>query len=174
MAAKVKGAGGNLTRSEVVTVRFDPKLKFGAELAARKQRRTISSFIEWAVEQALQEIVLGHLGENPVKALWSMNHTWDVEEADRFANLAFHLPALLNFQEESLWKIIREHPYFWRLRKGTEDNPDWNVAKFRLIYPRVRECWDTLNQIVAGDMQIKDLPTGPLEFVVYPDDDVPF
>ena len=58
MVASKKGGGGNLARSQVVTVRFDPKLKFAAEMAARQQRRTISSFIEWAVDEALTNVKL--------------------------------------------------------------------------------------------------------------------
>lgn len=58
MEAKRKGGGGKLSRSEIVTVRLDPKLRFAVELAARKQRRTASSFIEWAVEEAIKRLPL--------------------------------------------------------------------------------------------------------------------
>ena len=50
-----EGAG---KKSEVVTVRLDPKLKYLAELAARKHRRPLSSYIEWAVEQSLSRVWL--------------------------------------------------------------------------------------------------------------------
>jgi len=53
---KSKSGGGKLSRSETVTVRLDPKLRYLAELAARKQRRTVSSFIEWAIEDALKRV----------------------------------------------------------------------------------------------------------------------
>lgn len=45
-----------LNRSETVTVRLDPRLNYLAELAGRAQRRTKSSFIEWAVQQAIKEM----------------------------------------------------------------------------------------------------------------------
>ena len=48
------GGGGKLSRSEIIQVRLDPKLKFGAEMAAAKCRRTISSFGEGAIEEALK------------------------------------------------------------------------------------------------------------------------
>lgn len=44
-----------LGRSEVVSIRLDPRLKFGAEIAATKCRRTLSSFTEWAIEEALKK-----------------------------------------------------------------------------------------------------------------------
>ena len=67
---KRKGGGGKLARSETVTVRLDPKLRYLAELAARKQRRTVSSFIEWAVEQSFSGVNLyqgtGYNGDESV------------------------------------------------------------------------------------------------------------
>ena len=50
-----KSGGGKLSRSEAVTVRFDAELRYMLELAARKHRRTLSSYIEWAVEESLSE-----------------------------------------------------------------------------------------------------------------------
>ena len=93
MVAKKKGTGGNLTRSQVVTVRLDPKLKFAAELAARKQRRTISSFIEWAVEQAIEKVPVTSGGiEAPEKSVYDiLEDVWDVEESDSLVKLAIHL-----------------------------------------------------------------------------------
>jgi len=48
-----------LGRSEVVTIRLDPRLKFGAKMAAAKCRRTLSSFAEWAIAEALKKQDLG-------------------------------------------------------------------------------------------------------------------
>src|SRR4051794_21564371 len=50
--------GAKLNRSETVTVRLDPKLNYLCELAARAQRRTKSSFIEWAVADSLRNVIL--------------------------------------------------------------------------------------------------------------------
>ena len=45
-------------KSGAVTVRLDPKLKYLADLAARKPRRPLSGFIEWAGEQSLARVIL--------------------------------------------------------------------------------------------------------------------
>ena len=99
--SKRKAGGGKLSRSETVTVRLDPKLRYLASLAARKQRRTLSSFIEWAVERVLREVDLGR-GSIAEEAY----ELWDVEEADRFVLLALHAPDLLTFEEQQLWKAL--------------------------------------------------------------------
>jgi hypothetical protein len=58
LAERKKGGGSKLFRTELVSVRIDPKLRFAVELAARKQRRTASSFVEWAIEEAIKRLPL--------------------------------------------------------------------------------------------------------------------
>lgn len=45
-----------LNRSETVTVRLDPRLNYLTEIAGRSQRRTKSSFVEWAVQEAIRKL----------------------------------------------------------------------------------------------------------------------
>ncbi len=45
-------------RTEVFAMRFDPKLKYLAEIASRKQRRSLANFVEWAIEEALKTVYL--------------------------------------------------------------------------------------------------------------------
>ena len=71
-----KGGGGKLSRSETVTVRLDPKLRFAAELAARKHRRTLSSFIEWAVEESVKNVYLDGVKATAYSAI---DLAWDVD-----------------------------------------------------------------------------------------------
>lgn len=101
-------------RSEVVTVRLDPRLKYLADVAARKQRRTLSGYIEWAVEQSLASVTLdGPLGDATANSKTVADadrvlRLWDVEEADRVLTLAFHFPELLNYDEQLIWRVIRD------------------------------------------------------------------
>ncbi|MDH4316888.1 MAG: hypothetical protein OEV64_00730 [Desulfobulbaceae bacterium] len=167
MTPKKKGAGGSLTRSQVVTVRLDPKLKFAAELAARKQRRTISSFIEWAIEQALEsvEIIPPDRGNSEVTALDTLFYVWDVEEADRVTKLALYFPQLLNYEEERIWKIICECKHFWHMGRTDPPAADPDVKKSMLYFERVRQQWATLHKIINGDVPIEildKLPVTPL------------
>lgn len=96
---KRKVGGAKTSRSETVTVRLNPELRFLAEVAARKQHRTLSSFIEWAVQEATE-------GVSPA--------LWDVDEADRFINMAINEPTLLTFEEQRIWKMVKE---VWLLSK---------------------------------------------------------
>lgn len=120
--AKKKGGGGKLVRSETVTVRFDPMLRYAMELGARKQRRTVSSFIEWAVEKALADIEVGggtfHMGEasgisRKTIPCW-MPELWDVDPAERLFKLAKYMPQMLVFDEQRVVKTVRQNIDFFR------------------------------------------------------------
>lgn len=52
--------GSKLNRSETVTIRLDPRLNYLTDLAARCQRRTKSSFIEWVIKETLKDLGYGH------------------------------------------------------------------------------------------------------------------
>jgi hypothetical protein len=54
---------------------------------------------------------------------------WDPEEADRFVKLAQGWPALLEYDEDLLWKAIRETPAFWRSKT------DPNIKAIRDRWP---------------------------------------
>jgi hypothetical protein len=146
-----KGGGGKLTRSETVTVRLDPRLRYLAEVAARKQRRTVSSFIEWAVEEALSRVLLRQ--EDPVLSVGGEgDKLWDVDEADRLIKLGLQFPELLTYDEQVLWKLIRETSALWKaLAPGEEPHIfSWRIRHEILHCERLRESWDTFKAVAEG------------------------
>jgi hypothetical protein len=101
-----KHGGGKLSRSEVVTVRFDPKLRFALELASRRQRRTVSSFIEWVVAQAIMQEKLSPEQSSSLTIDDIVRKIWDVQGSKRLANLADNFPELLTHEEELLLQQV--------------------------------------------------------------------
>ena len=128
LVTEAKNAGGGkLSRSEVVTVRLDPKLRYLADIVARKQRRTLSSFIEWAIEESLAREKL----KGSSTAMESSLALWDVDECDRFVKLALFDEGLLSYREQILWKFIQDQgdP---GIRARDEKKIDWK---------HLREIW---------------------------------
>jgi hypothetical protein len=164
--SKRKGGGGRLSRSETVTVRLDPKLRYLAELAARKQRRTLSSFIEWAVEESLTHIVLYEGEDYPggpdvrVTVADKDSSLWDVVEADRFAKLALRYPDLLSYEEQVLWKIIKENGFVWRgtFQKEPPYAFTWLTTETHLHFKRLREYWANFVAVASGEAEESTLP----------------
>ena len=156
---KSKG-GSKLSRSEITTVRLDPKLRYLAELAARKQRRTLSSFIEWAIEDTLGRFLLKE-GADWIESVGAQaEYLWDVDPADRFAKLALRYPELLTHDEQILWKLVRENGFLWKGRFGRNSREwEWDVREHTLQFPRLREHWTTFLEVAAGEKPSVVLPT---------------
>ncbi|QCB45435.1 hypothetical protein [Hydrogenophaga sp. PAMC20947] len=181
---KRKAGGGKLARSETVTVRLDPKLRYLAELAALKQRRTVSSFIEWAIEDSLARVQLqdGGYGNDPGTSVADVaSKLWDVDDADRFAKLALNYPDLLTHEEQKRWKLIRENGLLWRGNYARNGGSwTWNVAEEGLRFDLLREHWDVFCAVARGDALRESLPkwvdtkAAPKSGFEDMDDDIPF
>jgi hypothetical protein len=148
--AKRKGGGAKLSRSETVTVRLDPKLRYLADLAARKQRRTLSSFCEWAIEDALSRVVIYQEpdinGDHDISVADEAAKLWDVDESERFVRLATSYPDLLNHEEQELWKLLNDSCLLAPAKRRTSTgNPYWDLPVLEdKIFPALRFCWPDL------------------------------
>lgn len=190
-----QGRGSKLTRSETVTVRLDPKIRYLAGLAARKQRRTLSSYIEWALEDSLARVELyhgsGYNDETSTTIADEAAHLWDVDEAERFVRLAIRYPELLTHEEQEWWKLLVDSGLLLpaqRRRPSGQRDWDW-VALEDQVFPVIRSRWaslmmsyvegpasarqwvdSTLEAVAAGTIYVgvKAQPAPSL------DDDIPF
>ncbi|MSP44079.1 MAG: hypothetical protein EXR08_12105 [Alphaproteobacteria bacterium] len=136
-------------KTEVVTLRLDPKTKFGLELLARKQYRTLSSVVEWAINNALQ---------HEYEGFPELDDLWDVKEADRLVKLAVTRPNLLNYEEQLIWKVISEHGYFW---KGAYKSNEWvwTCGVDSAIYDRIRDYFPLAVAIARDEKDKSELPS---------------
>lgn len=100
--------GPRAKRTETVSIRMDPETRYIAELAARKMRRPLSGFVEWAVAQSFGEIEMQPAGVSaearPLKS--DIPFLWDPREASRFVLLGALYPDLMTFDEQRLWKVF--------------------------------------------------------------------
>lgn len=163
--SKRKAGGGKLARSETVTVRLDPKLRYLAELAALRQRRTVSSFIEWAIEDSLGRVIIQESGyaNGPGTSVADVAaKLWDVDDADRFAKLALSFPDLLTHEEQKRWKLIRENGFLWRGHYAKDGSKwTWRVEEGSLCFDRLRAHWDGFCNVARGEAARDTLPTWP-------------
>ncbi|MFM9864412.1 MAG: hypothetical protein ACKVRO_12470 [Micropepsaceae bacterium] len=176
-----------------MTVRLDPKLRYFAEIAARKHRRTLSSFIEWAIELSLAHV---HLRENTdfnetIALRDEVPKLWDVDEPDRFVKLALNHAELLTHEEQILWKLLRDNGLMWR---GSFDARTlewtWSVKESSINEEALRAHWAVFQAVAAGTKPRTALPvwvrrkkvpekSSPpsktaSDFSADPDDEIPF
>ncbi|TAE80789.1 MAG: hypothetical protein EAZ74_06095 [Alphaproteobacteria bacterium] len=164
--------GSKQNRSETVTIRLDPKLKYLAEIAARKQRRTLSSFIEWAVDQSLKHVTLEEHYNNEVSVADCAIKLWDIDESERFLRLAISFPELLNYDEQEIFKLISDS---WLLNatytsdKYGNKEWDWNVL-MEYTFPALREEWEIIKnyKILNREDWITKIRTKIAKGLIYP------
>jgi len=176
-----KGGGGKLNRSEILQARLNPKLRLAAEIMGRIQRRTVSSLIEVLVEDAMkkQKISAYRMLQSPKVLPESykkpqditlediIDEIWSFDEADRFANMAFHLPGLMSPEESRIWHYININPYFWAhhlvkaVTKSGKELPEKSLVPSHnhqaLLYERLREQWPLIQSILEGKTDIEEL-----------------
>lgn len=146
--AKRKGGGAKTARSETVTVRLDPQLRFLAELASRKQRRTLSSYIEWAVEQSLKNVNIDEgsdiPGDDPETVQEAARRLWDIDAAERFVKLAIGYPSLLNHDEQEQWKMLLDSGVLDLARtRASHGGIIWDRGMLEdVVCPALRALWD--------------------------------
>ena len=153
---KKGSGGGKLNRTQTVTLRLDPRLRYLTDLGARMQRRTTSGFIEWAIEEAIESLEMYYDKENGVshtlasESFW----LWDVDEPDRFVKLADRHSNLLTHDEQVLWKIITEAKFLYN---ENYDNPTGAPIYPRLDVRLVRKYWSELRSVANKEMSIDEL-----------------
>lgn len=177
--AKQKNAAGLPNRTVVVGVRLDPKLRYLAEIAARKHRRSLNSFIEWAIEKSLNGVYLYESEDfNRRRSVADEAASlWDVDDPDRFAKLAVRYPDMLTHEEQVLWKLIRENGCLWRGNyQRVTGEWTWETEEDSLVFERLREHWDTFTAVAKGEADMGTLPTWPRKKPAPEDrdDDIPF
>jgi len=154
--------GSKLNRTEIVTIRLDPRLRYLTELAARKQRRTVSSFIEWAIEQMLNEVMLQEDysggGSTTVSVREEASRLWDVDEPDRLVRLATFYPDLLTHEEQVLWKLIQTCGDLW-LSEGEKSSRQELPEQPQLDLDSLRTHWDVLKKVASGEEDASILPS---------------
>ena len=165
-------------------MRLDPKLRYLAELAALKQRRTVSSFIEWAIEYTLsRECIEEASYENPRGTTFFdvASKLWDVDDADRFVRLALNYPDLLTHEEQKRWKLIRENGFLWTGNYAKNGGQwTWQVAEGSLRFDQLRAYWDDFCAVARDKAPRESLPQwtkkDPAQKPIFEDmdDDIPF
>jgi hypothetical protein len=180
-AVATRKGGAKLSRSETVTVRLDPKLNYLCELAARAQRRTKSSFIEWAVAEVISTVALPEVvsyefssGDKKIVTIQAKSSDlWHVDEADRVIALALIAPALLSHDEQLIWRLVKENGYLWKGSYNLQGDWTWELDDFSLIRERLRVHWDIFKAVAAGEAESSLLPKWQKTNVVA-DDEIPF
>lgn len=154
-----KSSRNKSAKTETIALRVSPKIRYGLELLARKKSRTLSSIIEWALIQALNDPREGmgfyYTYEGPDTYGLFLKDVWDTEESDRLIKLFKFDPTLFSYEEELAWKVICNTEWFWD--SPQDKNDMWHRDGERVFVELVRKHWDDIQKVVTGNMTQEEL-----------------
>lgn len=125
-------------KKEVLSLRIEPKLRYLIDLASRIQRRNLTNYVEWALEESLKSVTLechGVIKDMSVYEAGNIpNFIWSTDEAHNFFVLATTYKELLTYEEQRTLEIIQSLPYLFRLNPNKpfsyENGNSDNVTKY--------------------------------------------
>ncbi len=180
-------------KTEVLSMRMDPKTRFVVEFLARVRGQSISTVVERAIQEAADNalIRINNSFGNNYDNTWK--DYWHVSEGIRFLMVASETKLYSTFDEEYKTSFAKTHwPFFYTDSKCAEYK-EWAIE---VIWPRIDEFVDlwtrtkTTDYFAAGkamqeairqaglkapDWPIKTVETPPARKPVNDlDDDIPF
>ena len=102
-------------KTEALSIRIDPRSRYGLELLARLQRRSTTGVVEWVLQEAFKTEVFQHADEDREQLNLDevLDRLWHINDVERLVALAIRKPQLLTFEESRLWKVLKDTSAFW-------------------------------------------------------------
>lgn len=152
-------------KTETLAVRIDAKEKYGLEILSRIQRRSLTSLVEYTINQKLREYLVI---TEPQQSSFFKNKTyepgcvlddiWSDDEVMRLVLLLDFAPQLLTFEESLIWKLVKDNAIYWigKLDEKTSTYT-WNtsdLASLRIDF--VRYDFEKLKAYALGRVEVID------------------
>lgn len=133
-------------KTESLTIRLDPKMRFALEFVARLNGQTITKVIERAVTEAADRAKVDDGGNSYDAPNWRAY--WDVNEGVRSIRIAMDQNTHPTFDEEEMLDFVRCHWRFFSL--------DPSLSKLRrdnieIIWPRMSELLNLWRETKSTD-----------------------
>lgn len=123
-------------KTDALSIRIDPRLRFGLELLARKQRRSVTGVVEWSIDQALgTEAAEYRSNGEPVTFTEVVKAIWNPNEVERLAGLATTFPDLMTYDETRMWAVIQSTMGLWLPSKSRTLDANIVVNQWEKLRP---------------------------------------
>lgn len=90
-------------RKESMSIRIEPQLRYLIDIASRVQRRSLTNYVEWVLEEYLKQTPIRPMDKSISDLMLEL---WDVNESERLIKLACIAPELLTYDEQLIFKIL--------------------------------------------------------------------
>jgi len=104
-------------RSVLLALRVTPRMRFGLELLAQRDRCSMSEVVLRAIDARFEDAALGlqlvAKGERKFSSV--LERAWSPHEHERVVRLGVWFPQLLDTEQAHLWRLVCETPRYWEL-----------------------------------------------------------
>lgn len=139
-----------IPKTESLTIRLDPKMRFALEFVARIRGQTITKVIERAIVDRADNEKISKASEadwNVPSLTWK--DYWDVNEGIRAINLARDDDTHPNFDEEEMWDFVKVHADYFFHDPANLRSPRREV--FDVLWPIMTQLLDVWADTKATD-----------------------
>lgn len=131
-------------KTESLTIRLDPKMRFALDFVARMKGQTITKVIEMAVIEAANNEKFKEWGtdewDNPKKFEKTWIDYWDLNEGIRLFNMSKEKKINLSFDEEFCIQFMKVHWKYFFNQHGNPIRPYFDVLW--PIMPELLSIWE--------------------------------
>lgn len=146
--------GSKMVKSEALQVRFDPILKWAAEIAAGRERRSLSSFLEWSTERLVKELPVVIKNGREITAWQIAEECWHPDPIWRLVRLASDYPETLTFDDRAKWQAVLLMVSLEQQIAPKTPTGGWIVDVEWL--PAMRQVWPYIEQ-QSGDLDMVEV-----------------
>jgi len=134
-------------KTEVLSMRMDPKTRFVLDVLARVRGQSISTVVERAIQEAADNTQIG--GDGPFsKDTKTWKDYWHVNEGVRWLMLASDQNLYPTFEDEYRVAFTKTHwPFFYHSKKFDSYN-EWSIE---ILWPRFEEFLDIWAKTKSSD-----------------------
>jgi hypothetical protein len=101
-------------KTDALSIRIDPRMKYGLELLARHQRRAVTGVVEWTLSEAFKSETIAAPQGVTINFDQIVRLTWSENEIERVLALYFNFPTLLSYEESRVVNTLLRTYDLWR------------------------------------------------------------
>lgn len=141
-------------KTEALTLRLDPRMKFQIELLSRIWHQSITGVIETAVERVTSEMKVSKDGDLTVARLaWQ---AWSPDDAEHLVRMAVLAPHLMTHEETCIWAAIEaadEDCFFryWISEKGVIKSARVRTKVIKRAWPLLMDRAEQIRKFGSSD-----------------------
>lgn len=136
------------TKTEVLSIRMDPKTRFVVEFIARIRGQSITTVVERSLQETADRTTISEFDSrgNAIEKSW--RDYWHVSEGVRWLTVASDSQLYSTFEEEYKVAFAKIHWPFFYSNSKKESFKEWSVE---IIWPRIDEFIDIWTRTKATD-----------------------